>query len=183
MPKILNADNGLFPYQINKEELSRILNNLCRDYPQFGIADSDGKSAADKIISLFEFKIPYFVGPLNTYHSQFGGNSWAVRKQDGKILPWNIEEKIDYEASSEKFMRRMTGKCSYLHGEEVLPRCSIYYQAFDVLNQLNKLKFNNQPISIQQKQNIFKDLFLRVRRVTDKTIINYLVSHRANSRE
>ena len=85
--------------------------------------------------------------------------------------------KIDYEASSEKFMRRMTGKCSYLHGEEVLPRCSIYYQAFDVLNQLNKLKFNNQPISIQQKQNIFKDLFLRVRRVTDKTIINYLVSH------
>lgn len=177
MPKILNADNGLFPYQINKEELSRILNNLCRDYPQFGIADSDGISAADKIISLFEFKIPYFVGPLNTYHSQFGGNSWAVRKQDGKILPWNIEEKIDYEASAEKFMRRMTGKCSYLHGEEVLPRGSIYYQAFDVLNQLNKLKFNNQPISVQQKQNIFNDLFLRVRRVTDKTIINYLVSH------
>ena len=31
MPKILNADNGLFPYQINKEELSRILNNLCRE--------------------------------------------------------------------------------------------------------------------------------------------------------
>lgn len=175
LPKIVNADNGLFPYQINKEELSKILKNLCRDYPQFGVIDEDGMCTADKITALFEFRIPYFVGPLNTYHSQLGGNSWAVRKQDGKIMPWNIEDKIDYEASAEKFMRRMVGKCSYLYDEEVLPRCSVYYQAFDVLNQLNKLKINDRPISVQLKQRIFNELFLTVRRVTDKTIINYLI--------
>lgn len=176
MPKILNADNGLFPHQINLDELIKILESLCKYYPEFSQKDDDGLSISDKIIKLFEFRIPYYVGPLNTYHAESGGNSWAVRKEDGRILPWNIERKIDMQSSNEAFMRRMTGKCSYLHGEDVLPKCSMFYQAYDVLNQLNKLKIDEHPISAELKQQIFNELFLNHRRVTDKTIRNYLVS-------
>lgn len=174
LPKILNADNGVFPHQINLDELDAILKNLVRDYPQFGEKDESGLTAAERIRKIFLFKIPYFVGPLNTHHSELGGNSWAVRKSEGKITPWNIEEMIDYAASNEKFMRRMTNKCSYLFGENVLPKCSIIYQKYDVLNQLNNLKINEKPISEQLKRDIFKDLFCTRKIVRDKDIKQYL---------
>ncbi len=132
LPKILNADNGLFPYQINLSELDKISENLCRDYPEFGIK-TDGNSIADKIRSIHTFRIPYYVGPLNT---SAGINAWAVRKKDGRITPWNFKDMIDEAESNEKFMRRMTNKCTYLYGEDVLSKCSILYQKFCVLNEL-----------------------------------------------
>lgn len=172
LPKILNADNGLFPHQLNLEELDKILDNLCRDFPAFGVKDGDGITPAKKIRSIFLFRIPYFVGPLNP-HSE---NSWIVRRE-GKITPWNFEDKVDFERSNENFIRRMTGKCSYLFTEDVLPKCSMYYQAFDVLNQLNKLRINGEPISVALKQELFNNLFLADRQVSDKKIISYLISH------
>ena len=179
LPKILNADNGLFPYQINGSELDAILKSLCRDYPVFAEKDPDGLSIADKIAKIFRFRIPYYVGPLNTAHESVGGNSWAVRKigeEDGRITPWNFDSKIDRTASNEKFMRRMTNKCSYLHSENVLPRCSIIFQKFNTLNQLNKLKINEKPITVQLKQDIYNDLFLKYKRVSDRLIKHYLVN-------
>ncbi len=175
LPKIINADNGIFPYQINLFELDGILKNLCRDYPLFGAADDSGLSAADKIRKIFLFKIPYYVGPLNNYHEDKGGNSWVVRKS-GKITPWNFDEMINFSASNEKFIRRMTNKCSYLIGKDVLPKNSIIYQKFDTLNQINKLKINETPITPQLKQYIFNDLFLKHRKVTVKMIKTYLVN-------
>ena len=174
LPKILNADNGLFPHQINGAELDMILANLCKEYPSFAEKDPDGFSSAEKIRKIFLFRIPYYVGPLNTYHEE-SGNSWAVRKI-GKITPWNFENMVDMAASNEKFIRRMTNKCSYLYGKDVLPKCSMYYQAFDVLNQLNKIKFNQQPISVELKQELFQSLFLRHRKVTKKLIKEYLIT-------
>lgn len=176
-PKILNSDNGLFPYQINLYELDKILESLCRNYPQFSVKDENGLSIAEKIEKLFTFKIPYFVGPLNTYHSQTGKNSWAVRKQPGRILPWNFEQKIDLPDSNKKFMERMTSTCTYIYGENVLPRSSMVYQAFDVLNQINKLKINERPITVELKQRLFVDLFLKNRRVTDNMICKYLANN------
>ncbi len=171
LPKILNSDNGVFPHQINLNELDRILKNLCRDFPAFGEKDADGLSPAEKIRSIFLFRIPYYVGPL----APQGENSWIVRRE-GRITPWNFTEMVDLEKCNEAFIRRMTGRCSYLFAEDVLPKCSMYYQAFDVLNQLNKLRINGEPISVSLKQELFRELFLTDPHVTDRKIVRYLVS-------
>lgn len=176
MPRPLNADNGVFPYQVNESELAEILKNAERDFPEF-LEESEGCTLSEKIMSVLKFRIPYYVGPLNTHHEQKvngkGGNSWMVRKEEGRITPWNFDEKVDRAKSNDKFMRRMTNKCAYLHGKDVLPKCSILYQKFDTLNQINKLTVNGIPVSVEIKQRVFNDLFLREKRVTFKRIRNY----------
>lgn len=176
LPKIINADNGRFPRQLNGCELEKILERLVADYPEFGQKGDDGFSAAEKIVKIFEFRIPYFVGPLNGYHSDKGGNSWATHIEDGKVLPWNFDKKIDRAESNKTFMRRMTNKCSYLYHEDVLPQSSIIFQRFDVLNQLNKLKINERPITIELKQALFNDLFMVKKKVTRRDLREYLVN-------
>lgn len=168
LPKILNSDNGLFPNQINLAELDKILANLKKFYPETA-------EITDKVRSIFTFRIPYYVGPLNTYHSDKGGNSWMVRKEDGTIYPWNYKEKIDLGASNENFMRRMTNKCTYLSGEDVLPKFSILYQKYNVLNQINKLKINEIPLTVEQKQGLFNDKYLVDAKMSDRKIKDYFV--------
>ncbi len=170
LPKILHADNGLFPHQLNGAELVAILDNLVEKYPEFANEDEEGCSPVGKIRLIFSFKIPYYIGPLNGTH----GNSWIVKKESGRITPWNFDKKVDKNASNEAFIKRMTNKCTYLRGKDVLPKCSMYYQAFDVLNQINKIKINEVPISVELKQEFFKELFLKNKKVTVKNIKNYL---------
>lgn len=162
LPKILHADNGLFPHQVNEDELNKILTNMVKIHPET-------ECIKDKIKKIFLYRIPYFVGPLA------GANGWAVRKSEGKITPWNFDEIIDKAQSNENFMRRMTNKCSYLYGEDVLPKASIIYQKYNVLNQINKLKINDEPISVALKQDIFNQLFLTKKKVTDNAIKDLLV--------
>ena len=173
LPKILNADNGLFPHQINGMELDAILENLCKQYPVFARAGADGYSAKEKIEKIFKFKIPYYVGPLNTA----GDNAWMKRNEGRteKITPWNFDEVVDKTGSNEEFIRRMTNKCTYLRGKDVLPKGSMYYQAFDVLNQINKLTVNGAPISVALKQEIFRNVYLTNKKVGAKQIQDYLV--------
>lgn len=167
LPKILHSDNGLFPHQVNEDELVKIVKNMVEVHPET-------EEIADKILSVFRFRIPYYVGPLT------GKNSWVVRGSE-KITPWNFDEVVDKAKSNENFMRRMTNKCSYLHGEDVLPQCSITYQKFNVLNQLNKLQINDTPISVELKQKIYQGLFLQKKKVTDKSILAFLVKEGAIS--
>ncbi len=183
LPKILNADNGTFPHQINGIELNAILENLCKDYPQFCDVGEDGISTAEKIRKIFTFRIPYYVGPLNTYHSEslhgLGGNSWMVRTSEDdkeRITPWNFDDKVDKAKSNDEFIRRMTNKCTYLFGKDVLPKNSIIYQTYNVLNQLNKLQINERPMSTELKQDIFNDVFLKEKKVTKKKIKQYLLT-------
>lgn len=176
LPKILNADNGLFPHQINGMELDLILINLQKAYPEFAKKDGDGYSPAEKIKKIFLFKIPYYVGPLNTAHENGGkGNSWMKRKAEGKITPWNFDEMVDAFASNERFIRRMTNKCTYLHNQDVLPKGSMYYQAFDTLNQLNRLTIGSVPISVELKREIFHNVYLKNKKVGVKQIEGYLI--------
>ena len=161
LPKILHSDNGLFPRQVNEAELNEIINNMVKVHPETA-------AFADKIPTLFRFRIPYYVGPLT------GKNSWAVRT-DEKITPWNFERVVNFAKSNEEFMRRMTNKCSYLRGEDVLPKSSILYQKFDTLNQLNKLRVNDRPIPTELKQKIFNELFSVYPKVSDKKIKELLV--------
>lgn len=159
MPKQVSKSNSVIPYQIHLTELHKILSNMGEDYPELAAPDNQGLSICKKIEQTFVFRIPYYVGPLNTYHADKGGNSWAVRKESGKIYPWNFEEKVDLEASAEKFIRRMTNRCTYLIGEDVLPKDSLLYAKYMVLNELNNLRIDGNRISVSLKQKIYKDIF------------------------
>ena len=176
-PKQVIRDNGVVPYQLHEKELNKILENAAKYYPFLSEKDVDGYSALEKIQSIFHFRIPYYVGPINTYHQDKGGNSWAVRKKDynGKIYPWNFAEKIDEEESATRFIKRMTNKCTYLLGEDVLPKESLLYAKFSVLNELNNLRIDGELAQVEVKQKIYDDVFKRYQRVTGKRVKEYLV--------
>ena len=123
-------------------------------------------------MQLLEFRIPYYVGPLGKKSEKF---AWAVRKNDDKIYPWNFEQVIDVEESAEKFIRRMTNKCTYLVGEDVLPKDSLLYSKYIVLNELNNLRLGGEKISVALKQRIYEELFQRKRKVRQKDLKNYLI--------
>lgn len=161
LPKILHSDNGLFPHQVNEEELEKIVSNMVKNRPET-------EEFAKKILPIFLFRIPYYVGPLT------GKNAWVVRGTE-KITPFNFDTVVDKASSNERFMRRMTNKCSYLHAEDVLPQASVYYQKFNVLNQINKLRIDDRPISIKLKKQLFDSIFMVRKNVTDRMIIDFLV--------
>ena len=94
---------------------------------------------------------------------------------DDKIYPWNFEQVIDVEESAEKFIRRMTNKCTYLIGEDVLPKDSLLYSKYIVLNELNNLRLGGEKISVALKQRIYEELFQRKRKVRQKDLKNYLI--------
>ena len=177
LPKQVNTGNGVIPYQIHLYELKRILNNLEDKILLVS-------KCKEKIIQLFEFRIPYYVGPLNNNQAEINKKfSWAVRKSNEKIYPWNFNEIIDTEASAEIFIRRMTNKCTYLVGEDVLPKDSLLYSKFMVLNELNNLKLDGISISLELKQKIYTDVFCKYRKVTLKKLKNYLITQGITRRE
>lgn len=173
LPKQSSKDNSVIPYQLNKVELSEILKNAKEHFVFLNETDEKGLSVADKIEKLLTFKIPYYVGPLNDAHKS-SGNCWIVKRSNEKVLPWNFEEVIDTEKSAEAFIRRMTNKCTYLVGEDVLPKDSVLYSKFTTLNELNNVQINGVKLSIELKQKIFEDLFLIRKKVKGKDLVNYL---------
>lgn len=173
MPKQKNTDNRVIPNQLYLYELKKILEQASNYCPFLLENDEDGISAKNKIISIFNFKLPYYVGPLNT-HSE---HAWMVRKAEGKILPWNYDKLIDFDASEEAFIRRLTNTCTYMAGEKVLPKDSLCYQKFMVLNEINNIRVNNEKISVELKQEIYHQLFERKRKVRRKDIEEYLISN------
>ncbi|MBQ3783547.1 MAG: type II CRISPR RNA-guided endonuclease Cas9 [Lachnospiraceae bacterium] len=169
LPKQINTDNRVIPCQLYEYELRKILNNAAK-YLDF-LNETDGEiSTKDKIVSIFTFKIPYFVGPLNS-HSKY---AWIQRKQEGKIYPWNFEEMVDLDMSEQKFIERMTNTCTYLPGENVLPKCSLLYQKFIVLNEINNIRVNQEKISVEIKQKMYNEIFLKYKKVTKKKIVDFL---------
>ena len=173
LPKQKDSDNRIIPQQLYRRELDCIL-DLAEGYlPMLSAKDTDGLTAKEKIQSIFTFRIPYFVGPLNNGSS----NAWLVRKAEGKILPWNLEEKVDLDASEAAFIKRMTNECTYLPGEDVLPEKSLLYGRFTVLNELNNLKVNGNPIPVEAKQLLFTQVFCEYKRVTPQKLKDCLVSN------
>lgn len=156
-PLLRSFRNGIVPYQVNLLELKQILDNAKSYLPWLNIKDEEGLTPKDKIVSMMKFRIPYYVGPLTT--SDKSKNAWLVRKESGKIYAWNFEKKVDISKSAEKFITRMTNKCTYLPDKDVIPKQSLLYQKYMVLNEINKLKFNNQDITVDQKPTIYKELF------------------------
>lgn len=159
MPKQRTKSNSAIPYQINEMDLQKILQSMGEDYPKLTEKQEDGFSICEKILKMFRFRIPYYVGPLNNYHSSKGGNSWVVRKENGAVRPWNFEEKVDVKASAEKFIARLTNKCTYLYGEDVLPKNSLLYSKYLVLNELNNIRVNGERLPVFVKQKVYDEVF------------------------
>lgn len=173
MPKQVNNDNRVIPYQLYYYELSKILDTVSKYLPFIDEVDSDGYSNRQKLLSIMEFRVPYYVGPLHSENSSF---AWIQRKANGRIYPWNYKEKIDLDASEQAFINKMTNQCSYLPGEDVLPKYSLKYCAFEVLNEINNIKINGIDIPVECKQGIYR-LFEKKRKVTRKDILDYLKSN------
>lgn len=179
--RLKTSDNGAIYYQLHLEELQAILKNQGRFYPFL-------KDDAAKIESLVTFRIPYYVGPLtpkNAAQDKHGNHrfQWSERKpgmEDATITPWNWDTVIDKNKSAENFILRMTGDCTYLAGEKVLPKQSLLYEEFCVLNELNGVRWSEdgddwQRLDAAQREGIVHELFHKNRRVTYKMIADWLV--------
>ncbi len=173
MPKLRTKDNSVIPNQIHLRELQAILQNASKYIPFLREKDQSGLSGADKILQILTFRIPYYVGPLNN-RDPHAKNTWVVRKSQEKIYPWNFDEIVDREMSAAKFITRMTAQCTYLKDRTVLPQNSLLYSKFTVLNELNNLRVKGEPITVGLKQDIYRDCFLKRKKVTLSTLVKYL---------
>lgn len=171
LPKQTNKDNGVIPHQLHEQELRLILERASAYLPFLLETDESGLSYKDKILEVFRFRIPYYVGPLNAKSDR----SWLART-DEKITPWNFERVVDLHASAENFITNMTATCKYT-GAPVLPKDSLLYSAFSVLNVINKIQINGQPISVDVKQKIFVQHALDKGNITARSIKNFMVSN------
>lgn len=178
LPKQVDSDNRVIPYQLYWHELHCILKKA-QNYLQFLTQpDAEGYTPTEKILSIMEFRIPYFVGPLKTNPANDRKKHfWMVRREEGRIRPWNFDRKVDLDASEEAFISRMTNTCTYIPGEGVLPKNSLVYSSFCVLNEINNLKVNGYPIDVPTKQRIYQDLFMGRSRVTFTAIKKFLISN------
>lgn len=172
LPLQVSRDNGVIPYQVNKMELEKILQRAETYLPFLKQVDEAcGKTVSQKIIALFEFRIPYYVGPLNTAK---GEHCWMFRKEPGAVRPWNFDEKVDRDRSAEAFITRMTNQCTYLVNETVLPKNSLLYSEYMVLNELNNVKIRDEKLPVELKQDIFQNVFKKEKRVTGRRLLEYL---------
>ena len=124
---------------------------------------------------LFSSNIPYYVGPVGS-GSKTG---WAKIQESGQVLPWNMEQKIDIEQTSERFITNLIRECTYLSGEKVLPKQSLLYESYCVLNEINNLRIHGKRIVPELKQDIYKEVFQGFRlgkKVTKKNICTYLIN-------
>ena len=181
LPKSVSKENGVIPYQLHLQELKIILSKAEAYLPFLKVKDQYG-TVSDKIISLFTFRIPYYVGPVNEH----AGSCWVVKKdKQGKVYPWNFTEKIDIEKSAEGFIRNLTNKCTYLIGEDVLPKNSLLYSEFTVLNELNNVRIGEtmQKLPLRLKEKVMDNLFGRHKHVSRTKFIKYLVSEGIDKKE
>lgn len=173
LPRITSKDNGRYPYQINKDELIKIIENQGKYYPF--LLDKT-KDNTYKIVKLLEFKIPYYIGPLVS--SEKSKNAWLIRKVENvKITPYNFDEIVDKEKTAEEFIKRMISHCTYLLQEYALPNNSILYSEYKVMNELKQIRVNGHKLTCKMQRRIIEELFKKTKgMVTDKKLKNFLNS-------
>ena len=175
LPLQHTKENSVIPYQMHLRELKKILDNASRYLPFLLEQDEQGITVREKVESLLTFRVPYYVGPLDNTNAKTGAH-WAVKRHpEERVLPWNFDRVVDKEASAQAFMEQLTNTCTYLIGEPVLPKDSVSYGRFMVLNALNNLSLHGERISVELKQQLFNDLFLQKQQVSYKDITRYLV--------
>ena len=174
MPLQVSKDNGVIPHQIHLSELEIILKKASKYYRFLTEKDENGISNSEKIILTFKYKIPYYVGPLN---SQGSKNAWMIRNagMDGrKITPWNFNEIVNHDASEELFIERMKNPCTYVLGASVLPKNSLLYSEYAVLNELNNVRICGEKLPVDLKMKILDEVFKNTKKVTGNKLFSYL---------
>lgn len=167
------VDNSVIPYQLTLKEMSDI---LAKQQHNFDFLTND---TVKKIKSILSFRIPYYVGPLSELHSYKDGKfSWIIKKKkEEKVLPWNFYDIVDINATREEFIGKMTPCCVKLRAEKALPKQSLLYQKYMVLNELNSVSVNNKRISQDEKKIIYKEICLKGEKLKNTTIENKLRAH------
>lgn len=181
LQRLNNSSNSVIPMQFNKKELVAIINNQKQYYPDL-FTDIN----ISHIEQIFSFKREYFIGPIDFDKNNKSKFSWVVQKETAlnkkqKIYPWNFYDVVDKKETQKNFIQRMLNHCTYLKGENdyCIPSSSISYQAFVCLQYVNKLRdSNNNLISVDAKQQLFKDLFLSNKTVTAKEIKEWMYQHK-----
>ena len=90
-----------------------------------------------------------------------------------------MEQKIDMNATSERFITNLIRECTYLSGEKVLPKQSLLYEAYCVLNEINNLRINGKRIVPEVKQDIYKRIISGCqtgKESNQKTLCSYLMN-------
>lgn len=175
LPRITTKENGKYPYQLNRDELIKIIENQGKYY-SFLL----NKTADDtyKLVRLLEFNIPYFVGPLVS--SEMSKNAWMIRNEGKEyvhITPYNFDEVVNKDKTAELFIKRMISHCTYLLNEEALPNNSILYSEFKVLNELKQIKINGDSLTKKQQHKIMENLFMKNSgQVTESKFRNFLLN-------
>lgn len=171
LPKQRITDNKLIPNQLYATELKAILDNAAQYYDFFNEKDESGLTVSERILSIFTFTMPYFVGPTSEYNTR----GWVVRKEAGAVMPWNLEEKVDIKESAKNFIENMVGKCTYLSGERVLPKASLLYEKYAVLNEVNNIRVDGEKLPVEVKQEIVNGKLMAGKKLTKKQIHSFLV--------
>ncbi len=167
--------NGVIPHQFHGRELQLILDNQSKYYPFL-------QEHKEKIMAILNFRIPYYVGPL-TDNQEMSPFAWMKKNTQEKIYPWNFDEVVNKEASAEEFINRMKSFDTYLPGESVLPKFSLLYQKYEVLNELNKIKINRKPLTIENKQKIFNEIFKKQKNIDLGKIRNWWIQNNLGKNE
>lgn len=166
MLKQTSKNNAYIPYQMQKDELIKILDHQEKYYPVL-------KENRDKIISILEFRIPYYYGSLDG-NKQFG---WLIKKkgkENERILPWNHQEIVDVQETAAQFIKKLTNYCTYLPIEKVMPQKSLTCSMYEVLSEVNKIRIDGKLLSIDTKNRLIEDLFFKRKTVKEKDLINWL---------
>ena len=69
-------DNSVIPHQLQLREFELILDNMQEMYPFL-------KENREKLLKIFNFVIPYYVGPLKGVVRKGESTNWMVPKKDG----------------------------------------------------------------------------------------------------
>ena len=163
LPKQRGYAKGTIPQQIHHNELKLILKKLVEDYPSFAIENpnesSDYNTKVKKIESIHSFRIPYYCGPMKSINQPNNEFSWQDHINH-IVYPWNYTELVDLGEQANRFIERMKNDCTYIVDAKTLPKNSLIYQRYMVLNELNNLKINGSRIDNETKQRIFTDAYL-----------------------
>lgn len=189
LPKQRSKTNIAIPYQVQQQELDQIIENQSRYYPWLKTPNpvtKRRKMAPYKLDELVCFRVPYYVGPLvqpdpknATKETKF---AWMTRQNPQStvpITPWNFDQQVDRQASANAFIQRMKTTDTYLIGEDVIPKNSLLYQRYEVLNELNNVRVNGELLAPKKKQRIYHQLFIAAKKttVTIKDLQNNLIAN------
>lgn len=172
LEKINNVDNSAIPYQLNLIEMDKILT-------QQGVYYKELKDNKELLLKMLSSKIPYYVGPLNNNSNGNRNFAWMTKKagkENEKVYPWNVKDVVDIDVTAEDFITRMTNYCTYLPNEKVLPKESLLYQRYMLLEELSQIRIDGKKLSKEDRKAIINDLFIGKGRVkvSDKDFKEYL---------